>query len=152
MRKTILGLSLILLSIFTLDAQTLTMNKVPPAVSHAFRAKYAAAQQESWELVASNTYQVGFFNAKKRQTARFDNTGKWLETETDVTNGQIPRPVSNAIPKNFPGFDIQIMSQIEAADGTITYEVVLFKGRENYDVVFSVKGEILKKEAGQPNE
>jgi hypothetical protein len=109
-------------------------------------------QQESWQLAGSNLFQVGFFSAKKALTARFDNTGKWLATETDVTNGQLPRPVSNAIPKNFPGFDIQIISQIESPDGTLTYEAVLFKGKENYDVIFSAKGEVLKKEAGQPNE
>ena len=145
-------LFLLLLTGYFADAQTLTMDKVPKEVKAAFHAKYAGAQQESWELVASNTYQVAFFSAKKRLTARFDNTGKWLATETDVTNGGIPRAVSNAIGKNFPGFDIQIMSQIESPDGTLTYEVVLFKGRENYDVIFSAKGDVLKKEAGAPNE
>jgi hypothetical protein len=54
--------------------------------------------------------------------------------------------------KNFPGFDIQIISQVENPDGALTYEAVLFKGRENYDVTFSAKGDVLKKEAGQANE
>lgn len=145
-------LSLSILICISAGAQTLTMDRVPKDVQHAFHAKYPGAQQESWQLAGSNLFQVGFFSAKKALTARFDNTGKWLATETDVTNGQLPRQVSNAIPKNFPGFDIQTILQIESPDGTLTYEAVVFKGKENYDVIFSDKGEILKKEAGQPNE
>ena len=151
MKNILLCLTLVL-SAITVDAQTLTMDRVPKAVQAAFHSKYVGAQQESWELVASNTYQVAFFSAKKRLTARFDNMGKWLETEMDVTNGGIPRAVSNAIPKNFQGYDVQMMTQIEAPDGTLTYEVVVFRGRDNYDVIFSAKGEILKKETGAPNE
>ena len=151
MKHTLFIFSLLLIC-YAADAQTLTMNKVPPAAAHAFRAKYPAAQQESWELAGPGDYQVAFFNAKKRQIAHYDMTGTWLRTETDITAGPIPRPVSNAIPKNFPGFDIQIISQIEAPDGTLTYEVVIFKGRENYEVTFSARGDVLKKEAGQVNE
>jgi len=151
MKNIFLILSFILLCHLT-PAQTLTMDKVPKDAQHAFRAKYPAAQQESWERVGESTYQVGFFNAKKAQTARFDYSGKWLQTETDITGGQIPRPVNQGIMKNFPGFDIQIISQIENPDGSLTYEAVLFKARENYDVTFSAKGDVLKKEAGQVNE
>lgn len=151
MRKSIFGFLLVSLYISTY-AQVLRMDQVPPAASHALRARYPAAQQESWERVGDDVYQVGFFNAKKTQTARFDGTGRWLATETDITAGPVPRAVSNAIPKNFPGFDIQIISQIENPDGATTYEAVLFKGRENYDVIFSAKGEVIKKETGQPNE
>jgi hypothetical protein len=150
--KNILTCLALLLLCYSAPAQTLTMDRVPPGAAHAFRAKYQSAQQETWELAGPDIYQVGFFNAKKRQIARFDRSGKWLETETDITNGQIPRAVSAAIIKGFRGFDIQVISEIESPAGLVTYEAVLFKGRENYDIVFSAKGEVLKKEAGQPNE
>ena len=151
MKRTIIVFA-ILIACITAHAQTLRVDQIPPAAAHAFRAKYPAAQQESWERIGDSLYQVGFFNVKKAQTARYDRSGRWIETETDITGGSVPRPVSISIPKNFPGFDIQIISQIESPDGTLTYEAVLFKGRENYDVIFSAKGEVLKKEAGQPNE
>lgn len=153
MRNTILVFVLIVSGCLTAQAQTLRMDQVPKVAQHNFRTKYPSAQQESWEQVAKDTYQVGFFNGKKRQTARFDGTGKWLETETDVQFSQVPGAVSRAVSKEFPGFDVQIISQIESPDQTeMTYEVVLFKGKENYDVTFSAKGAILKKEAGSPNE
>lgn len=148
--------TLTLLLLFTvcrqLDAQTLTMDRVPKQVAHALHAKYASAQQESWEMAGKGIYQVAFFYAKKGLTARFDSTGKWLATETDITGGQIPRPINQVINKEFGGYNIQIISQVESSDGSLTYEAVLFKGRENWDVIFSAKGEVLKKEAGQPNE
>ena len=151
MKRTIIALAF-LFACIAADAQTLRMDQVPKAAAHTFRAKYTAAQQESWERISDSLYQVSFFNGKKSQIARYDVTGRWIETETDITGGSVPAAVSRAIPKNFPGFDIQIISQIESPEGTLTYEAVLFKGRENYDVIFSAKGEILKKELGQPNE
>ena len=153
MKNAILLFALILSGIISSQAQTLRMDQVPKVAQHNFRTKYPSAQQESWEQVAKDTYQVGFFNGKKRQTAQFDGAGKWLETQTDVQFSQVPGAVSRAVSKEFPGFDVQIISQIESPDQTeMTYEVVLFKGKENYDVTFSAKGAILKKEAGSPNE
>jgi hypothetical protein len=149
MKSTLYILSFLFLCTLSIHAQTLRLDQVPPAVTNAFRARYPQAQQPSWELNGSDTYQVGFFSAKKMQTAVFDNMGKWVRTETDITIGPVPRAVSNAISKNFPGYNVQIITELENADATITYEVVVFKGRENYDVIFSAKGIILKKEAGR---
>ena len=151
MKRTIIAFA-ILFACITAHAQTLRVDQIPKAAAHAFRAKYPAAQQESWERISDSIYEVGFFNGKKAQTAQYDMTGRWISTETDITGGSLPRPVSNAIPKNFPGFDIQIIYQVDNADGSITYEAVIFKGRENYHVTFSPKGEVLKKEAGQSGE
>ena len=148
MSKALLGFLLILVCLQA-KAQTLTMSKVPPAAAHAFRAKYQAAQQESWEQIDTNKYQVAFFNAKKRQIARFDRDGKWIETETEVNFSQVPRAISNAVSKQFANYEVQQVAQIESPDGTMTYEVVVFNAKGNYDVIFSAKGDVLKKEAGK---
>jgi hypothetical protein len=148
MRKMTVLLLLICSCCIMSQAQTLRMDQVPKVVSQAFHAKYATAIQESWEQAGRDMYQVGYFYNKKRQTARFDATGKWLETETEINFNQVPRAVSNAVSKQFDGYDIQIVSLIDSPSGEQTYEIVLFKGKENYDVTFSAKGEVLKKEAG----
>jgi hypothetical protein len=66
MKNTFLILSFILMYHLT-DAQTLTMDRVPKDAAHAFRTKYPAAQQETWQRTGENIFQVGFFNAKKAQ-------------------------------------------------------------------------------------
>jgi hypothetical protein len=148
MRKNILSIIAIICISLSAQAQTLRMDQVPKVVSQAFHAKYATAIQESWEQAGKDIYQVGYFYNKKRQTARFDATGKWLETETEINFNQVPRAVSNAVSKQFNGYDIQIVSLIDSPSGEQMYEIVLFRGKENYDVTFSAKGEVLKKEAG----
>jgi hypothetical protein len=150
MTKAILAIAIMLCSYLITDAQTLRMDQVPKDAQHTFRTRYPAAQQESWERVAKDTYQVGFFNGKKRQTARYDAAGTWIETETEISFSQVPRGVSAAVAKQFAGYDVQQAALIEGPDHEEpTYEIILFKGKENYDVVFSAKGEVLKKEAGE---
>jgi hypothetical protein len=100
----------------------------------------------------ANVYQAAFFNGKKRQTAQFDNTGKWLETETEINYSELPKAVDRAFAKQFDGFKVQVINQVETPDKGTLYELEVFKGRENYDVLFSAKGELIKKEAGAQSE
>lgn len=148
MRKNILSIIAIICISLTAQAQTLRMDQVPKGVLQAFHAKYASAIQESWEQAGKDIYQVGYFYNKKSQTTRYDASGKWLETETEINFNQVPRAVSNAVSKQFDGYEIQMVSLIDGPSGDQTYEIILFKGKENYDVTFSAKGEVLKKEAG----
>lgn len=148
MKRTIISF-IFLIACIAAHAQTLRVDQIPKAAAQAFHTKYPAATQESWRRITDSLYLVGFFNAKKSQIARYDATGRWISTETDITSGSLPRPVSNAIPENFPGYDIKIVSEIESPDGPLTYEVVLFKGKRNFDITFSSKGEVLRTVEGQ---
>lgn len=148
--KSIVALFIALVAFgHTAFSQPLTTNKIPPSVSGAFKNKFPSATQPGWTMEKANVYEVAFFNGKKRQTAQFDNTGKWLETETEITFNDLPRAVSQALAKNFDGFNVQIVFQLETAEKGILYELEIFKGRENYEIQFSPKGDILNKEAGK---
>ena len=136
----------------TCFAQTLRMDQVPPATANAFKVKFPNGSQPGWAQEKENVYQVGFFNGKKRQTALFDNTGKWLETETEINYNAVPMKVQNAFQKEFEGYQLQEVYEVESTDKAITYEMITFKGAKNYEAVFSAKGELLKKEEGAQNE
>ena len=90
-------------------------------------------------------------HAQSTNNALFDTTGKWLETETEINYGAVPAKVQRAFEKEFEGYQIQEVFEVEAPEG-ITYEIIAFKGRTNYEAVFSAKGELLKKEEGSSNE
>jgi hypothetical protein len=133
-------------------AQRLTMDKVPPAAAQAFKMKFPNGSQPGWAKADTNAYEVQFFNGKKRQSALFDASGKWLQTQSEINYGQVPAKVQNAFGKEFEDFQVQEVYETELADKTFTYEISAFKGRENYLAVFSAKGELLKKEVGEGNE
>jgi hypothetical protein len=134
------------------NAQKILPNQVPGQVGKAFRDKYPAAQQDSWHMEGAGLYGVDFFSGKQRLLAVFDEAGKWLETESEVTMGQLPKKVSKAFYDNFEGFEVQEMYLTETPDKGNMYKISVFKGRENYEVLISEKGEILKKEAGEQGE
>ena len=130
------------------SAQTLRMDQVPPAAAQAFKVKFPNGFQPGWAKEKEGVYEVGFFNGKKRQTALFDATGKWLETETEINYGAAPMKVQNAFAKEFASYMIQEVYEVQEPDKEVTYEIIAFKGTTNYEAVFSAKGELLRKEAG----
>ena len=118
-------------------AQKITTDKVPVLIYRAFKSKFPASNQESWAKESASVYEVVFFNEKKKQSAQFDTTGAWKETETEINFNALPRPVNAAFNKQFGGFMVQ------------EYELIINKGKEGYEVQFSAKGELVKKEAAK---
>lgn len=125
-------------------AQHITTDRVPAQVGRAFRTRFPMAQQDSWSMEDPHTYEVDFFNGKKKQSALFDDTGKWLETETEIGINQAPNTVVKSFMKQFGGYNVQDVYEQEKAD-TTTYELTIYKGHESYDLLFSSKGDLLKK-------
>ena len=133
-------------------AQTLRMDQVPPAAANAFKVKFPNGQQPGWSKEAEDIYEVGFIDGKKNETAQFDASGKWLETETEINYGAVPGKVQRAFEKELEDYQVQEVFEVETPDKGISYELIAFKGSKNYDIVFSAKGELLKKEEGSGNE
>ena len=129
-------------------AQTLRMDQVPSAAANAFKIKFPNGAQPSWSKENAQAYEVGFINGKKHQTALFDTTGKWIETETEINYGAVPAKVQHAFEKEFEGYQIQEVFEVENTNKGFTYEIIAFKGSKNFESVFSAKGELLKKEEG----
>lgn len=128
-------------------SQTLTMSQVPPAAANGFKQKFPNGSQPGWAK-AGEYYQVGFFNGKKRQTAMFDESGKWLKAETEINYGAVPGKVQRAFEKEFEGYQIQEVFEVETPDDAVQYEFIAFSARDNYAALFSAKGELIKKEKG----
>ena len=132
-------------------AQKLTMDKVPADVAQAFKIKFPNGSQLSWNAV-TDVFAVQFFNGKKRQSASFDISGKWMLTETEINYNTVPEKVQSAFEREFDGYQVQEVYQVETSDKGTNYNITTFKGAKNYEALFSAKGELLKKEAGEVNE
>ena len=127
-------------------AQKITTDKVPVLIYRSFKTKFQSANQESWSRESKSVYEVEFFNDRKKQSATFDTSGAWLETETEINFSQLPRAVSASFNKQFGGFTIQETTSVETADRGTLYELVINKGKEGYEVQFSAEGKLLKKD------
>jgi len=126
-------------------AQKISADKVPTAVTSAFKAKFPNATKTSWEMENANEYEASFKLNGKEVSANFDNTGKWLETETEIKVSALPAAVKAALSKDFAGFKIEEASKIESAKDGNCYEAELEKGEETFDVLFLPNGKILSK-------
>ena len=65
-------------------AQKLATAKVPAIIREAFAQKFPAASRAKWELETANMYEVNFRQAKEAFSAKFDQNGNLLETETEI--------------------------------------------------------------------
>ena len=152
MKKIMIMLSLGVIFCTGAIAQKITTDKVPALVYRSFKTRFPVSNQESWEKESKSTYEVVFFNERKKQSATFDTSGTWLATETEINFNQLPRPVSAGFNKQFGGFTIQETTQVETADKGTLYELIINKGKEGYEVQFSAKGDLIKKEEAKPEE
>jgi hypothetical protein len=145
MKKTILFLMTVALGLH-LSAQDLQPNQVPNPVKQAIAKQFPKASGIQYGM-ANSTYQASFYDQGKQCIVTCTANGTVLETDTEITPAQLPKPVSSSAEKNFKGYTIMTAVKRDATDKGICYEMDLKKGNSGYSVRFSDTGEILFKEA-----
>ncbi len=114
------------------------------AVKKEFSAKYSAAKSVKWANEEKNEWEAEFAMNGKEMSASFDNSGKWLESETTITEKELPASVVATLNKDFSGYkkgDISILESPEMKG----FELELKKGETSLEVIFDNNGKILKK-------
>ena len=144
MKKIIVMLSACLLISLMGYTQKLTVDKVPAPVKEAFTKNFPAATDVKYEMEKKD-YEINFKDKGVEMSANFDATGKWLETETEIKESDLPKEVSASVTKNFAGFKISEIAKTETPDKGLIYEMDLKKDKEGFEVQFSSKGDVLKK-------
>jgi len=144
MKKLIVLLSACLLISLMGYTQKITSDKVSAPVKQAFAKKFPAATDVKYEMEKKD-YEINFKDKGVEMSANFDATGKWLETETEIKESDLPKGVSGSVAKNFAGFKISEVAKVEMRDKGLIYEMDLKKNKEGYEVRFSPKGDVLKK-------
>ena len=77
-------------------------------------------------------------------SASFDNSGKWLESETEIAAKELPAAISGLLAKEFAGYKTDEISILESPE-LKGFEVNLKKGETVLEVVFDNAGKILKR-------
>jgi tRNA U38,U39,U40 pseudouridine synthase TruA len=147
MKKLVLIIVITIIAVSTSVAQKVSSDKVPASVMNAFKAKFPSATNVKWEMEKSKEYEAEFKLSGAEYSANFNQEGKWLETEIEIEESQLPMAVSQAISKDFAGFKVDEAEKTETSDNKTFYEVDVTKNKEKYEVQISPSGEILKKKA-----
>ncbi len=67
-------------------AQQLSPHKVPASVNESFHSKFKGVSKIEWKLKSDQNYEAEFRLKGVEVAAKFDQRGKWLETETAIKN------------------------------------------------------------------
>jgi hypothetical protein len=117
---------------------------VPQPVNAAFLQKYPAAKSVKWASEEANEWEAEFKLNDKEMSASFDNSGKWLESETEIAVKELPAAVSGSIAKEFAGYKIDEISVLDSPE-LKGFETGLKKGESVLEVVFDNAGKVIKK-------
>lgn len=139
---------MILVVAFALLSSSAFSQKNPPEnVKKEFAKKYAAAQSVKWDSEEKNEWEADFTMDGKKMSAVFDGSGKWLESETTITEKELPAPVLATLNKDFEGYRKGSIDIFE--DAKIKgFEISLKKGEKSLEVIIDANGKILKREEG----
>lgn len=126
-------------------AQKISESKVPTAVLISFKDKFHDATKATWEIKNNSGYEAEFLIDRTKQSAKFDKSGKWLKTKTEIKAEELPKEISQTIAKEFNGYKIEKAEKAETASSGIVYEVKVKKGNEIYELMIAASGKTLRK-------
>lgn len=124
--------------------QKIKPEQVPSNIISALQIKFPNAKDIEWEMDNSD-FEVNFEIGKVEWSAKFDSSGKLLETEYEIKVPQLPQNVRQAIEGEYPNCKIEEAEKATLADNLVVYEVEVKKDKKIFEVQVSADGKILKK-------
>ncbi len=123
-----------------------SQKNVPENVKKEFAQRFAGAKSVKWDNESANEWEAEFKLNGKEMTAAFDGSGKWLETEVELSIKDLPQAVSNVLKTEFKDYMTGEVSTVENPEMK-GYEIALKNKEEKIAVIIGADGNILKKEA-----
>jgi len=120
------------------------LDKVPVEVKTAFHKKFPDVTKVTYEMEKAD-YEISFKMNGTECSANFDKTGKWLETETELKEDQIPTVVKATVTKEFPLYVVKEPIKVETPDVALIYEFDISKGSSHYEIEITPDGTLIKK-------
>ena len=121
------------------NAQKMKEADVPAEVKTAFAKQYPSVSNAKWEK-EDGKYEAAFELKKEELSVLIDDTGKILETESEIAVSALPKVISEYCAKNYSGKKIAEASKIVDFEGSVTYEAEINK----MDVLFDANGKFIK--------
>lgn len=118
--------------------------KVPAAVEAALKQNFPTVEKPLWDKENAHEYEAEFMLKGVKTSANFSDTGKWLETEMEITATALPKKVADAFHAKYAGAEITGAAKIETADNKIKYEAEFKTNGKKQEVLFDADGNLLK--------
>jgi uncharacterized membrane protein YkoI len=113
-------------------------------IKKQFSKKYATAKSVNWDNEEKNEWEAEFTVDGKKMLASFDNSRKWIESETSITEKELTASVAGTLNKDFSGYRKTLIEIYESPE-IKGFELGLKKGKTSIEVIFDNNGNILKK-------
>jgi hypothetical protein len=143
--KKILPLLICLLFVGSISAQK-SKEQIPAAAKSTFAAKFPTAQKVKWSIEKPGEFEVEYTFNKMESSALFDAAGALLETETEISESELPAAAKTTLAKEFAGFKLDEIERSTDAKGVISYEMEAAKGKEKLELCFDANGKFISKE------
>jgi hypothetical protein len=143
--KKLLTLLVCMIFVVCTNAQK-TKVETPAAAKSAFAAKFPGAQKVKWSAEKPGEFEVEFTLNKAESSALFDAAGKFLESETEIKQSELPQAVQATIAKDFAGYKLDEIEKATDTNGVVTYEMEAAKGKEKFELSFDANGKLLSRE------
>ncbi|MCV9927171.1 PepSY-like domain-containing protein [Flavobacterium sp. LS1R49] len=138
MKTLITTVFTILISAFAM-AQDLDPKSVPGIVKSTILLKFPDATNVKWEKEKDN-YEASFTIDNKKQSALVDSSGNLLQSEIQITAGQLPNGIIQYVKSNYRRKKVKDITKITEPTGKVYFEVEIYKK----DLIFDHKGNFIK--------
>ena len=116
----------------------------PENVKKEFSQKFAAAKSVKWESEESNEWEAEFTIDGKKMSACFDSSSVWIDTETEISEKELPAAVLNTLKAEFAGYQKGFIEIYESPE-IKGFEIALKKGEASIEVILDNAGKVIKK-------
>ncbi len=121
----------------------------PKSVADTFNSKFSGATKVKWDQEEENEWEAEFDLNDSEMSASFDNSGTWLETESEIKETELPTAIKAKLAMNYWGYEMEEVEKIEKP-GFAGYEIAIENGDEELEIQISADCKIIsRKEAGQ---
>ena len=150
MKKTIIALSLVLCMLngysqVKKEKAQKPVN-VPAMVKKAFTAQYPNVIKVNWSIEKPGEYEAEFNQNKTVVSALYDTKGTLLETESKITESELPQAIKSVLAKEYAAYKIGGVEK-NVAKGKVTYEVDATKAKKESELIFNANGKLVKQAA-----
>jgi len=140
-----LFLMVAMVAICSLAACGQVSKDAPAKIKDAFSKKFPTATKVKWGKENEKEWEAEFKMDGKEYSANYDNDGKWMETEHEISATEIPAAVKATLDKDFAGYKIE-ESEISENATAKQYEFEIKKDDLKFEVAIDLTGKVLKKE------
>jgi hypothetical protein len=118
--------------------------KTPEKLIAVFNQRFPGASDVEWGSESANEWEAEFNMGGKKMSACFDTLSAWIDTETEISEKELPAAVLNTLNDEFAGYKKGLIEIYESPE-IKGFELGLGKGETSVEVIFDGNGKIIKK-------